>query len=48
LFQGKVLEEYDHMVDEFGLQVVDATGGIADQQRRVRKLVARELERING
>jgi len=48
LFQGKVLDEYDHLVDEFGLQVVDATGGIADQQRRVRKLVARELERIDG
>jgi dTMP kinase len=48
LFQGKVLAEYDHLVDEFGLQVVDATGGIADQQRRVRKLVARELERIDG
>ena len=48
LFQGKVLDEYDRLVDEFGLQVVDATGGIADQQRRVRKLVARELERIDG
>jgi dTMP kinase len=48
LFQGKVLDEYDHLVEEFGLQVVDATGGIADQQRRVRKLVARELERTNG
>jgi dTMP kinase len=48
LFQGKVLDEYEHLVDEFGLQVVDATGGIADQQRRVRKLVARELERIDG
>lgn len=48
LFQGKVLEEYDRLVDEFGLQVVDATGGIPDQQRRVRKLVGRELERTNG
>ena len=48
LFQGKVLDEYDRLVDEFGLQVVDATAGIADQQRRVRKLVARELERIDG
>ena len=26
--------EYDHLVDEFGLQVVDATGSIAAQQRR--------------
>jgi dTMP kinase len=48
LFQSKVLEEYDRLVEEFGLQVVDATGGIAEQQRRVRKLVARELERIDG
>ncbi len=48
LFQGKVLGEYDHLVEEFGLQVVDATAGIADQQRRVRKLVARELERTDG
>src|SRR5512137_235733 len=48
LFQGKVLEEYDRLVEEFGLQVIDATGGIPEQQRRVRKLVARELERIDG
>jgi len=48
LFQGKVLDEYDRLAEEFGLQVVDATGGIADQQRRVRKLVARELERTDG
>jgi dTMP kinase len=48
LFQGKVLGEYDRLVEEFGLQVIDATGGIPDQQRRVRKLVGRELERTNG
>jgi dTMP kinase len=48
LFQGKVLDEYDHLVEEFGLQVIDATGGIPQQQRRVRKIVATELERANG
>lgn len=48
LFQGKVLEEYDHLVGEFGLQAIDATGGIPDQQRRVRKLVGRELERADA
>ncbi len=48
MFQGKVLDEYDRLVEEFGLEVIDATGGIPDQQRRVRKLVARELERTNG
>jgi dTMP kinase len=40
IFQGKVLEEYDRLVDEFGLQVVDACGSIMDQQRVVRRLVA--------
>src|SRR5256712_10715718 len=45
LFQGKVLGEYDHLVDEFGLQVVDAMGTITEQQQLVRRLV---LPYING
>ena len=45
LFQGRVLEEYDRLVTEFDLQVIDATAGIHDQQGEVRRLVARELER---
>ncbi|HEY6211318.1 MAG TPA: thymidylate kinase [Vicinamibacterales bacterium] len=40
LFQGKVLQEYDRLVDEFGLQVIDAGGSITDQQRLVRTVVA--------
>ena len=40
LFQGKVLEEYDRLVDEFGLQVVDAKASITEQQRYVRSLIA--------
>jgi len=40
LFQGKVLEEYDRLVGEFGLQVIDAVGSITEQQRLVRTLVA--------
>ncbi len=48
LFQGKVVAEYDRLVNEFGLQVVDAVVGIAEQQRRVRRLVARELEKVNA
>jgi dTMP kinase len=39
LFQGKVLEEYDRLVDEFGLDVVDAVGSITEQQRIVRALI---------
>src|SRR6266571_5829605 len=47
LFQGKVLDEYDRIVDEFGLEVVDAAGSIIAQQRRVRSLIARHVETID-
>jgi dTMP kinase len=40
LFQGKVLEEYDQLVDEFGLRVVDASRSITEQQRLVREMIA--------
>lgn len=45
IFQGKVLEEYDRLVTEFGLSVVDASLAITDQQQIVRNLVSRQLER---
>ncbi|MBA2304513.1 MAG: thymidylate kinase [Acidobacteria bacterium] len=44
MFQGRVLDEYDRLVDEFGLSVVNATGSITDQQRTFRKLVSQHLE----
>ena len=44
LFQGKVLDEYDRLVDEYGLEVVNAVGSITDQQRVVRSLVAKHLD----
>jgi dTMP kinase len=40
MFQGNVLEEYDRIVEEFGLQVIEASGSITAQQRIVRHLVA--------
>jgi dTMP kinase len=43
IFQGKVLDEYDRIVEEFGLSVVDASGSITDQQRTFRKLVSQHL-----
>src|SRR2546429_6450058 len=45
IFQGKVLDEYDRLVDEFGLSVIDASLAITDQQQLVRNLVSRHLER---
>ena len=44
IFQGKVLGEYDRLVEEFGLSVVEATASITDQQRTFRKIVSQNLE----
>jgi dTMP kinase len=44
IFQGKVLDEYDRLVDEFGLSVVNAVGSITEQQRTFRKLVTQHLD----
>jgi dTMP kinase len=40
LFQGKVLEEYDRLVDEYALDPIDASRGITEQQQTVRRLVS--------
>lgn len=44
IFQGKILKEYDAMIDEFNLQVIDATMSIPDQQEQVREIVKPHLE----
>jgi dTMP kinase len=43
VFQGRILEEYDRMVEEFGLTVIDATRSIERQQREMRQIVTRHL-----
>jgi dTMP kinase len=43
IFQGKVLEEYDRLVEEFDLSVIAASGSITDQQRTFRKIVSQHL-----
>jgi dTMP kinase len=43
MFQGKVLAEYDRLVDEFGLSVVNAVSSITEQQRTFRKLVSQHM-----
>ena len=44
LFQGKIMDQYKGMVDEFGLTVVDATDEIHDQQEIVRNKVKEALK----
>lgn len=43
IFQGKILEEYDGMVGEFGLTVIEATRSIQRQQREMRQIVLKHL-----
>ena len=39
IFQGRIIDEYEKMVDEFGLVVIDATRSIEEQQAAVRQIV---------
>jgi len=39
LFQGRIIHEYEKMIPEFGLTVVDATLPIEVQQAQVRTIV---------
>jgi len=45
IFQGKILEEYNRMVSEFGLTVIDATRSIERQQREMRLLISQHLNK---
>jgi dTMP kinase len=46
MFQGRIYNEYEQMTTEFGLQVIDATLPIAEQQARVRRLVEPHLKGV--
>jgi dTMP kinase len=46
IFQSKVLDEYERIVDEHDLRVVDAGRSITEQQRQLRELAGRLLETI--
>jgi dTMP kinase len=46
LFQQRIVQEYEAMVDEFGLTVMDATLPIPEQQRRMRQLVLPHLQGV--
>ena len=43
IFQGRIIEQYEKMVEEFGLQVIDATLSIEEQQAQMRQLVTQTL-----
>ena len=43
LFQRRILEEYERMVDEFNLTVIDATLPLVEQQEIVREIILPQL-----
>jgi dTMP kinase len=43
LFQSRIIEEYEKMVNEFGLVAIDATRSIEEQQVEVRRIVSEAL-----
>jgi dTMP kinase len=43
LFQGRIIDEYEKMITEFGLVAIDATRSIEEQQAEVRKIVSHAL-----
>jgi dTMP kinase len=45
LFQGRILAEYEKMIPEFGLTVIDATLPVEVQQTQVRRIAKTHLDR---
>lgn len=48
LFQQLIIDEYDKMIDEFGLTVIDGTLPVEVQQQQVRKIVGKTIDRWRG
>jgi dTMP kinase len=48
LFQGRIINEYEKMIPEFGLTVVDATLPVEVQQAQVRQITRTHLEKANN
>lgn len=45
VFQNRIIEEYEKMVPEFGMTVIDATLPIPEQQAQMREIALAKLER---
>jgi dTMP kinase len=48
MFQGRVLDEYDQIVREFGMDVIDARSSITEQQRLVRAVIKQHVHTTNN
>lgn len=48
LFQQRIVNEYDNMIDEFGFTVIDGSLPVETQQKMIRKVVKKEIYRWKG
>ena len=48
IFQGRILKEYEKMIDEFHFHTIDATRPIQKQQKEIRKLIDKTLYHWKG
>jgi len=48
LFQQRIISEYDNMIDEFDLTVINGTLPVEVQQRQVRRIVGTEIKHWRG
>jgi dTMP kinase len=44
IFQGRIKDHYDAMVDEFGFTIVDATQNVHRQQEQVRRIIEETVD----
>ncbi len=44
IFQGKIMDQYERMIEEFDLEVINATLPIEEQQEMIRQSVKKKLE----
>jgi dTMP kinase len=48
LFQQRIIDEYDRMVDEFGFNIIDASLPVETQQKQIRKVVSGMIRNWKG
>ena len=48
LFQQRIQNEYEKMIDEFGFEVIDASQSVHQQQKIVRQIVLKTLRNWDG
>ena len=44
IFQGKIRDQYEHMIKPYGFTTIDATREIHEQQREVRRIISKKID----